>query len=66
MPSLKLDFSQWTQQTQKLLQTYWQLTDLPDFAKYKRQKGYNMHLMSLEPVENTTAVGKQIVNIIKA
>lgn len=51
LPSLKLDFSQWTQQTQKLLQTYWQLTDLPDFAKYKRQKGYNMHLMSLEPVE---------------
>lgn len=51
LPSLKLDFAEWTQQVRTMLQDYWQLTKLPDFEEYKRQKGYNMRQMRLEPVE---------------
>lgn len=51
LPPLNLNFAQWTQQVQNMLQNYWELTKLPDFEVYKRQKGYNMRQMSLEPVE---------------
>jgi len=51
IPSLSLTFREWTQITQKMLQDYWNLTQLPDFQVHIRLRGYKMKEMSDRPVE---------------
>lgn len=57
IPSFSLSFSDWAEQTTKLIQTYWELDEQPIFKPFKRKKGYSMREMAQVAVEQYCLAG---------
>lgn len=51
IPPFSLSFKEWSEQTENLLQTYWELKDKPIFVPFQRKEGYKMKEMANVPVE---------------
>lgn len=50
IPSFELSFSEWTDKTTALMQTFWGLEERPLFEAFKRKHGYVMRDMAQMPV----------------
>ena len=51
IPPFSLSFKEWSEQTENLLQTYWELEDKPTFVPFQKKDGYKMKEMANVPVE---------------
>lgn len=51
IPSFSLSYKEWSEQTEALLQTYWELDEKPTFEPFQKKDGYKMKEMANVPVE---------------